>query len=252
MDRLVMALLATMALAACSRAPAVPEGPVEAAGTTFATTSAAAEGPLPLPIGRERHILAVGDSLLAGYGLVGPADAYPARLEQALRARGINARVTNAGVSGDTSSAGAERFGFVLKSQPVRPDLVIVEFGGNDLLRAVPPEETRANLDRILAQAKQAGLPVLLMGMLAPPNLGPAYKAKFEPIYPDLARKYGAAYIPFFLASVIGKPDLIQADHVHPNARGVEEVVAATVDQVAKALPAAQAQGGTPPASSRR
>jgi len=251
MYRLVSAIVATMVLAACSRAPAIPEGPTEAPGTAAPVAAAgggpgaaasAAEAPPALPMGPERHILAVGDSLLAGYGLGSPADAYPARLEQALRARGINARVTNASVSGDTSGAGAERFGFVLKSQPVRPDLVILEFGGNDLLRAIPPEETRANLERMLAEAKQAGLPVLLMGMLAPPNLGPAYKAKFEPIYPELARKYGAARISFFLAPVIGKADLIQPDHVHPNARGVAEIVAATADQVAQALPAMQPQ----------
>jgi acyl-CoA thioesterase-1 len=188
-------------------------------------------------MGRERRILAVGDSLLAGYGLVSANDAYPARLETALRARGINAKVTNAGVSGDTSSAGAERFAFVLKSQPAKPDLVIIEFGGNDILRAVPPEQTRANLDRMLGEAKAAGLPVLLMGMLAPPNLGSEFKAKFEPIYPELAKKHGARLVPFFLAPVIGKPDLIQADHIHPTAQGVDEIVAATVAEVASALP---------------
>ena len=188
-------------------------------------------------MGPERRILAIGDSLLAGYGLASAKEAYPARLETALRARGINAKVTNAGVSGDTSSAGAERFGFVLKSQPARPDLVIIEFGGNDILRAVPPEQTRANLDRMLGEAKAAGLPVLLMGMLAPPNLGSEFKAKFEPIYPDLAKKHGAKLVPFFLAPVIRKPDLVQADHIHPTAQGVDEIVAATVGDVAKALP---------------
>jgi acyl-CoA thioesterase-1 len=89
----------------------------------------------------------------------------------------------------------------------------------------------------MLSEAKAAGLPVLLMGMLAPPNLGPDFKAKFEPIYPELARKYGAKLVPFFLAPVIGKPDLVQADHIHPTAQGVEEIVAATVGDVAKALP---------------
>ncbi|HET9629426.1 MAG TPA: arylesterase [Novosphingobium sp.] len=188
-------------------------------------------------MGPERRILAVGDSLLAGYGLASVNEAYPARLEAALRARGINAKVTNAGVSGDTSAAGAERFGFVLKSQPAKPDLVIVEFGGNDILRAVPPEQTRANLDRMLGEAAAARVPVLLIGMLAPPNLGPDYKAKFEPIYPELARKHGARLVPFFLAPVIGKPDLVQADHIHPTAQGVGEIVAATLGDVAKALP---------------
>jgi len=194
----------------------------------------------PLPVmGPERRILAVGDSLFAGYGIATPADSYPARLETALRARGINARVSNAGVSGDTSAAGAQRFAFVLSSQPVKPDLVVIEFGGNDLLRGLPPEQTRANLAAMLAEAKAEGVPVLLMGMLAPPNLGAGFKARFEAIYPDLARQYDAKLVPFFLAPVIGKPDLVQADRIHPNERGVGEMVAATVEDVARALPPA-------------
>lgn len=221
----------TVLLAACSK-PAAPVGDGEAlAPPTVATTD-------PLPVmGPERRILAVGDSLFAGYGLATPADSYPARLEMALRARGVNARIANAGVSGDTSAAGAQRFAFVLDSQPAKPDLVLIEFGGNDLLRGLPPEQTRANLAAMLDVARAQGVPVLLMGMLAPPNLGADYKAKFEPIYPELAKRYGAGLVPFFLAPVVGKADLIQADHIHPNARGVEEIVAATADAVATALP---------------
>ena len=186
-------------------------------------------------MGQERRILAVGDSLFAGYGL-NPGESYPARLEVALRAKGINARVTNAGVSGDTSAAGAQRFAFVLANQQPKPDLVIIEFGGNDVLRGLPPAETRRNLDAMVKEARKQGVPVLLMGMLAPPNLGRDYKAQFEPIYPQLAKTYGARLIPFFLAPVIDKPDLIQADHIHPTARGVEEIVAANAGDVAKAL----------------
>lgn len=231
MYRLVTALAALTLVGACSRGgPPIPEPSqsVEAART---------DPTLPPVMGPERQILAVGDSLFAGYGLASRDESYPARLENALRARGINAKIANAGVSGDTSGAGAERFAFVLRSQPRKPDLILLEFGGNDLLRALPPEQTRANLDRMLAEAKAQGVPVMLMGLLAPPNLGPDYKARFEPIYPALARRYGAKLVPFFLAPVIGKPDLIQADHVHPNARGVDEIVAATADQVAGALP---------------
>lgn len=229
MYRVVTMGALALILAACSREPAVPEPAKSAA-------AAAPADPLPV-MGPPRAILAVGDSLFAGYGLENPASAYPARLEAALRARGINASVTNAGVSGDTSAAGAERFAFVLKSQPRMPDLVLVEFGGNDVLRGVPPREIRANLTRMLDAARAQGVPVLLMGMLAPPNLGPGYKAEFEPIYPALARQYGARLVPFFLAPVIGKPDLVQPDHIHPNARGVDEIVAATAAQVAAALP---------------
>lgn len=218
-------------LASCSKpAPPIP--------ADAATTAASAIETDALPImGPERRILAVGDSLFAGYGLGSPADSYPARLETALRARGVNARIANAGVSGDTSAAGAQRFAFVLNSQPAKPDLVIIEFGGNDLLRGLPPEQTRANLAAMLDVAKAQGVPVLLMGMLAPPNLGADFKAKFEPIYPALAKQYGAKLVPFFLAPVMGKPDLIQADHIHPNARGVDEIVAATADTVKAAVP---------------
>lgn len=235
MYRLVSALAGLALVAGCSRgAPPIPEPGATAVGATVAASTPA---DLPPVMGPERRILAMGDSLFAGYGLNGPAESYPARLEAALRARGINASIANAGVSGDTSGAAAERFAFVLKSQPRKPDLVLIEFGGNDVLRALPPEQTRANLDKMLAVAKAQGVPVLLMGMLAPPNLGPDFKARFEPIYPDLARKYDAKLVPFFLAAVIDKPDLIQADHIHPTARGVDEIVAATADQVAGALP---------------
>lgn len=230
MYRVVTMGALALALAACSEGAPIPEPSASAA---VAEPTAAA---LPV-MGPERRILAVGDSLFAGYGLENAGHSYPARLEAALRAKGINARIANASVSGDTSGAGAQRFAFVLKSQPQKPDLVIIEFGGNDVLRAVPPRETRANLEAMLTAAKAAQVPVLLMGMLAPPNLGPQFKAEFEPIYPDLARQFNAQLVPFFLAPVIGKPDLIQPDHVHPNARGVEEIVAATADQVAKALP---------------
>lgn len=224
-------LAALALLASCSK-PAPPI-PAEAATTSAATIESDA---IPV-MGPERRILAVGDSLFAGYGLTTPADSYPARLETALRARGVNARIANAGVSGDTSAAGAQRFAFVLKSQPAKPDLVIIEFGGNDLLRGLPPEQTRANLAAMLDVAKAQAVPVLLMGMLAPPNLGADFKVKFEPIYPDLAKQYGAKLVPFFLAPVMAKPDLIQADHIHPNARGVDEIVAATADMVKGALP---------------
>ena len=235
MVRFLSIVAATALLAACSKpAPPLPQP------TDAPTDAPAALENAPLPVmGPERRILAIGDSLFAGYGLSTPADSYPARLEVALRARGINARIANAGVSGDTSAAGAQRFTFVLNSQAAKPDLVIVEFGGNDVLRGLPPQQTRANLAAMLAAAKGQGVPVLLMGMLAPPNLGGDYKTQFEPIYPALARQYGAALVPFFLAPVIGKPDLIQPDHLHPTARGVDEIVAATADAVAKALPKA-------------
>jgi len=185
--------------------------------------------------GPERRILAFGDSLFAGYG-VGAAKSYPAQLQAALRARGINARVTNAGVSGDTTASGLQRLEFVLDGGP-RPDLVIIELGGNDLLRGISPIETRENLKNILLELKERNVPVLLMGMKAPPNLGETYVQAFDGVYPDLAGEYGAALVPFFLETVYDQPQLMQRDHKHPNAEGVQTIVAATVVEVAAALP---------------
>ncbi|MEE4452531.1 arylesterase [Novosphingobium resinovorum] len=224
-----LALLAVscLALAACDKAPAPPPQASESA----------ADAPPQIPVmGPERPILAFGDSLLAGYGL-DDGESYPDRLEQALRARGINARISNAGVSGDTTAAGLQRLDFTLKSQPVKPLLAIISLGGNDMLRSLPPAETRANLEKILQRLKQDDIRVVLLGMLAAPNLGRDYAANFNPIYPQLAEKYGAVLVPFFLQPVIDKPDLMQGDHVHPTAIGIDAIVAATVDDVADALP---------------
>jgi acyl-CoA thioesterase-1 len=226
MYRFVALGIGTLLLASCSDKAPAPQ-PSE---TSLATMS----DPVPV-MGPEKRILAVGDSLFAGYGLKS-GESYPAKLEVALRAKGINVRIANAGVSGDTSAAGAQRLGFVLDSQKAKPDLVIIEFGGNDVLRGLPPAETRKNIEAMLAETKKRGLKLLLMGMLAPPNLGADFKAQFEPIYPDLAKKYGASRVEFFLAPLIGKPDLVQADHVHPTANGVEEIVKANAGEVAAAL----------------
>lgn len=193
------------------------------------------------PAADEVPVLALGDSLFAGYGLA-PGQSYPAQLEAALKARGIPARIVNAGVSGDTTSGGLTRADFVLKSMPKPPALVIISLGGNDMLRGVPPAETRKNLDTLLAKFKAAKVPVLLLGMLAAPNLGADYAAQFNPIYPALAKKYGAGLVPFWLQPLIGHPELVQADHIHPTLPGIDLLVGATVDQVAKALPLKPAQ----------
>lgn len=220
-------LLFPLALAACDK-PAAPAS--EQTGSVL-------DAPPEIPVmGPERPILAFGDSLLAGYGL-DDGESYPDRLEQALRARGINARIANAGVSGETTAAGLERLDFTLKSQSGKPDLAIVSLGGNDMLRGLPPDTTRGNLEAILRRFKDENIKVLLLGMLAAPNLGKDYAARFNPIYPQLARKYGATLVPFFLQPVIDKADLIQDDHVHPTAIGIDAIVSATVDDVADALP---------------
>ena len=203
-----------------------------------ARTTPSAEQALPdIPVmGLQVRVLAIGDSLLTGYGL-GDEKSYPAMLEAALRARGVNARVANAGVSGDTSAAGLQRLDFTLNSQQRPPDLVIISLGGNDMLRGIAPGETRANLEAMLKTLQARKIPAMLLGMLAAPNLGKDYASDFNSIYPDLARKYDAALVPFFLQPLMGKPDLVQKDRIHPTEAGIEAMVAATVDDVARALP---------------
>lgn len=185
-------------------------------------------------------ILAFGDSLYAGYQLK-QGEGYPARLEAALNAGGTPVRVVAAGVSGDTTSAGLQRLAFTLDNQPAKPALVMVGLGGNDMLRGLPPEQTRENLDAILAELKKRGIPAMLTGMLAAPNLGGEYVAKFNAIYPDLAKKHDVPLVPFFLQAVIGDPGLMLPDRVHPNPNGIERIVDATQDDVARALKAATA-----------
>jgi acyl-CoA thioesterase-1 len=232
MKRRSLLVFAALALAACNNdAPASP-APSIADG---------ADAPLPeLPVmGPERHILAFGDSLFAGYQL-GEGEGYPEKLQLALRAKGVNARVANAGVSGDTSAAALQRLKFTLDNQKQVPDLAIVELGGNDLLRGLSPKETKANIGAILKELKARRIPVLLMGMRAPPNAGIGFQSAFDALYPALADEYGAALVPFFLAAIYDKPDLLQGDHVHPTAHGVEELVGATSGDVEKALPPAK------------
>jgi acyl-CoA thioesterase-1 len=220
------ALAGSLLLAACSSEKPPAPAPTERA-----------EAPPEVPVmGEEVAIVALGDSLFTGYGL-DDGESYPARLERALRARGINARIANAGVSGDTSAGGQQRLAFTLGSQKRKPDLIVISLGGNDMLRGLPPEQTRQNLEAILAELKKQGVPVVLLGMLAAPNLGADYRGKFDPIYPALAKKYGAVLVPFFLQPLMGRPDLVQKDHIHPTIDGIEALVAATVDKVAGALP---------------
>lgn len=224
-------IIAVISLAACGSEAPAPE-------PTSAASAAEAAPDLPV-MGPERRILAFGDSLFAGYNL-DQGESYPAKLEAALRARGINARVSNAGVSGDTTAAALQRLAFTLDAQETLPELVIVEFGGNDLLRNLPPAETRANLAAMLDELAKRDIPVLLMGMRAPPNLGADFQREFDGIYPALAEEYGAALVPFFIESVYDQPQLIQPDRIHPTAEGIETIVGATVDEVAAALPPAE------------
>ncbi len=229
MTQRIWSIFLIFLLVACgNQTPERPAAPTE---------SQSAEAPLETPVmGPERHILAFGDSLFAGYGL-NDGESYPARLEAALRVRGINARIANAGVSGDTTAAGLQRLTFTLDAQTQTPDLVLLELGGNDMLRNLQPSQTRANLSAMLEELAKRKIPVLLMGMRAPPNLGADYMQKFDAIYPALAEQYGAQLYPFFLQTTYDKPELIQADRIHPTAQGIEVLVTATIDSVVKALP---------------
>jgi acyl-CoA thioesterase I len=181
-------------------------------------------------IGAERpiSIVALGDSLTAGYGLLA-RDAFPAKLQRQLATKGLAVEVVNAGVSGDTASDGLARFDW---SVPQGTDAVILELGANDALRGVDPAVTRNALDTILRRLKERKIPVLLCGMLAPPNLGPDYGSTFKAIYPDLAARYEAILYPFFLAGVAADPKLNQRDGLHPTAAGVDIIVAHILPKV--------------------
>jgi acyl-CoA thioesterase-1 len=167
------------------------------------------------------HILAFGDSLTAGFGL-DPQEAFPAKLEAALKAKGHDIVIANAGVSGDTSSAAAERLDWSLA-----PDIdgVIVELGANDALRGIDPRRTEIALDAILTELQKRKLPVLLAGMMAPRNLGQDYDKAFDAIFPRLAQKHGVLFYPFFLDGVAADPALNQPDGLHPNSKGVDMIV---------------------------
>jgi acyl-CoA thioesterase I len=171
--------------------------------------------------GADCKIAVLGDSLTAAYGL-DVADGFPARLEQALRQQGYDCAVVDAGVSGDTTAGGLGRLDWMLAD---RPSHVIVELGGNDGLRGLPPEQMAQNLDQIITRLKDEGIPVLLTGMLAPPNLGRDYGDAFKAVFPELAEKHDVPLYPFFLEGVAADALLNQGDGIHPTAEGVAIIV---------------------------
>ncbi|HRE20206.1 MAG TPA: arylesterase [Rhabdaerophilum sp.] len=179
---------------------------------------------------RQVKVVALGDSLSAGYQL-GANDAFPVVLEAALKAKGLDVIVENAGVSGDTASGGRERLDW---SVPEDADLVIVELGANDALRGIDPVITEQALDDILAHLKERRIGVLLAGMLAPRNNGPEFIAAFDAIYPRLAEKHGVPLYPFFLEGVQGRADLNLTDGMHPNPKGVRAIVTGILPMVEK------------------
>ena len=178
------------------------------------------------------RILALGDSLTAGYGLK-KQDTFPVRLEATLNAQGHAVRVNNAGVSGDTTAGGLARLSWALAN---KPQMVILELGANDGLRGLNPSDTKANLNAILRRLKHQKIAVLLTGMLAPPNLGKEYGQEFNRIYGDLAKLHGIPLYAFFLEGVANQPHLNQKDGIHPNPAGVEVIVTRILPKVTSVL----------------
>lgn len=181
-------------------------------------------------------VVGFGDSLMAGFGL-GPGEGFTDKLQAALRAKGLDVSVANAGVSGDTSSGGLSRLDW---SVPDGTKLVILELGANDMLRGVSPSITEKNLDDMLAKLKARNIAVLLAGMRAAPNLGADYQTVFDAIYPKLAAKYDVPLYPFFLDRVAGESGFQLDDGLHPNAKGVDRMVERILPTVEKAIAAVE------------
>jgi acyl-CoA thioesterase-1 len=181
---------------------------------------------------QETVIVALGDSLTAGLGLP-QSESFPAKLEATLKAQGRNVTVVNAGVSGDTVSAALDRLDWAF---PPNTSAVIVELGGNDALKGLPPAQIEASLAKIIERVKAKGLPVLIAGMESPRNMGKDYVDQFHGIYRDLAERYGALLYPFFLDGVALDPGLMQEDGIHPNAKGVDRIVQGILPKVDELL----------------
>jgi acyl-CoA thioesterase-1 len=193
-----------------------------ACGALFALFAAPVRAEMPL------QIVALGDSLTAGHGLLAQ-DSYPSKLQAALRAKGYNVTVANAGVSGDTTAQGLARVDW---SVPQGTQAVIVEFGANDMFRGVPPATVKKNLEAIIQKLKARHIEIMIAGMYATRSLGKDYYTAFDAIYRDLAHKYGLVFLPFFLEGVIGVQNLNQPDGIHPTAAGIDLVVKKSLPSV--------------------
>ena len=179
-----------------------------------------------------KRLVVFGDSLVAGYGLQ-PGAAYPEQLNKRLKEKGIQLEVINAGVSGDTTSSGLARLDW---SVDENANAVILELGANDALRGISPEVTEKNLDAMISNFKSKGIEVLLVGMMAPPNMGPAYGEAFNSIYARLAEKHEVALYPFFLDGVVADAKLNQPDGIHPTSEGIAVIVEKSMPSVLKLL----------------
>ncbi len=210
---IIVLLIAGIAALGCGRSGTDARRPGQPAGEPADKVTVT---PDPRPT-----IVALGDSLTAGLG-VDPSRNYPSLLQAKIDAAGLNYRVVNAGVSGDTSAQGLNRLEAV---RELHPKLVILELGANDGLRGLPLEETRRNLGTIISRLEKDGTLVVLAGMEVPPNYGAAYTSEFRRLFPFLAKEYRAELIPFFLAGVGGIPELNQDDGIHPTAQGYAIIV---------------------------
>ena len=196
----------------------------------LAALALAAASPAPQPL-----VLAFGDSLTAGYNLERGLGFAP-QLQAALRRQGIAVRVVDGGVSGDTTTAGAARLGWTIDGLPRKPDLVILELGANDMLRTIDPAVPAANLEAMMGEFERRKIPVLVAGMKAAPNLDPAYRAKFDAIFANLARKHHATLYPFFLEGVVGQRGMQQSDGLHPTFAGIKRIVTGILPLVSTSL----------------
>ncbi len=199
---------------------------------TIATSGAWAEAAKPL------RIVAFGDSLTSGYGLR-QSQSFPSQLQKALRARGHNVEVSNAGVAGDTTAGGLGRLDWAV---PQGTDAVIVELGANDALRGIDPKVTRTNLEKIIATLKERRIPILLTGMRSPANWGDGYSDAFDAVFPDLAKANGLVFYPFFLDGVVLNAKLNQKDGMHPTGKGVAEIVKRIMPSVEELIARAKSQ----------
>ncbi|MCD1635063.1 arylesterase [Martelella mediterranea] len=206
--------------------------PIVFAALALSGASASAETPL--------EIVVLGDSLVAGYELA-PGEDYPSKLEAALREAGYDVAISNAGVSGDTTSGGLARLDW---SVPDSANAVILELGANDALRGLSPDQAAENLSTIIERLRDREIPVMLMGMMAPPNMGADYAADFNAIYPELASEYGLDLYPFFLDGVATHAEYQLADGMHPNAEGVEVMVENTLPSVEAFIRSIRPQSG--------
>ena len=184
------------------------------------------------------RIVAFGDSLTAGYGLK-PSEAFPVQLQAALKAKGYNVDIVNAGVSGDTAPAGLERFDWAV---PDKTEAVILELGANDALRGLDPKQTRSSLDTIVGKLKARNIDVLLAGMRAPSNWGEDYRVAFDAIYGDLAGTHGTLLYPFFLDGVLQKKELNLEDGMHPTGKGIAVIVERILPKVEELIARVQAR----------